>query len=157
MQLGTIKLTHWLWLLAGSGLLIASTGLLSLAQPPRGRPPAGGMPPPPPADARFRDPTQPSPEMREAIEAAQTVPAGPGPAAAAAVMPQIKLKARLLGAIGPPVAMIDVNGRLFVMHEGEESTIANPGGGISTLVVRDLSAAGVTIEVLPLKKILNLQ
>ncbi|HEX3657828.1 MAG TPA: hypothetical protein VHV55_18705 [Pirellulales bacterium] len=153
----SIKLTHRLWLAAAACLLIGGTVSLSLAQPPRGRPPGGGMPPRPPADARFRDPTQPSPEMREAIEAAQTVPAGPGPAAAAPVMPEIKMKARLLGAIGPPVAMLEVNGRLLVMHQGEESTIANPGGGILTLVVRDLSATGVTIEVLPLKKILNLQ
>jgi hypothetical protein len=150
-----MKLARSMLFVAGAWLLIGGTGPLSLAQPPRGRPPAGDAPPP---DARFRDPTQPSPEMRAAIEATQTVPAGPGLAAAAVpLMPQIKLKARLLGAVAPPVALLDVNGRLFVTHEGEETTIANPGGGTSTIIVRELSAAVVTIEVLPLKKILNLQ
>ncbi|HEY5313420.1 MAG TPA: hypothetical protein VIK18_12915 [Pirellulales bacterium] len=155
MKLGTMKRGSSLWLAAAACLLIGGIVSLALAQPPRGRPPAGGAPPP---DARFRDPTQPSPEMRDAIEAAQTVPAGPGQSAAAVpVMPQIKLKARLLGAIGPPVAMLDINGRLLITHKGEEATIANPGGGTSTIVVRDVSAAGVMIEVLPLKKTMNLQ
>lgn len=153
-----MKLAQSTWLAAGAWLLIGAAGSLSWAQPPQGGPPKGGPPmaEPPPADARFRDPTQPSPEMRQAIEAAQAVP-GTGPAAAPPALPQIKLKARLLGASAPPVAMLDVNGRLFTAHEGEETTIVNPGGGTSTLIVRELSATAVQVEVLPLKKTLILQ
>ena len=119
--------------------------------PGRGRPPNNALEQP-----RFRDPTQPSPEVREAIEASQFVPgAAPGSGAAAApVMPQVKLKARLVGAIGRPVAILESNGQMFTVYSDSETTIANPGGGATTLLVRTITASEVQIEVLPLKKLL---
>ena len=105
----------------------------------------------------FRDPTQPSPEMREAIEASQDSPAvGPGIAPAPSV-PQIRLKARVFGTIAKPVALLDVNGQLVSVNAGGEVVVSNPGGGVSTLVIRELTVANVQIEILPLKKVLILR
>ncbi len=122
--------------------------------PGRGPPPNSSAAPP--GQARFRDPTQPSPEVREAIEASQFVPgAAPGSTAAAApVMPQVTLKARLVGSVGRPVAILDVNGHMFTVYSDSETTVANPGGGATTLLVRSITASEVQIEVLPMKKLL---
>jgi hypothetical protein len=124
--------------------------------PMRGQGPSPNKSTVPPGQPGFRDPTQPSPEVREAIEASQFVPStGPGSAAAPAlVLPQVKLKARLVGAVGRPVAMLEINGQLFTVYSDSETTIANPGGGATTLLVRTITASEVQIEVLPLKKLL---
>jgi hypothetical protein len=107
---------------------------------------------------QFRDPTQPSPEVREAIEAERFQPKpgdGQSSAPAAPVMPQVKLKARLIGAVGQPTAVLDVNGQMFTVRANSEVLISNSSTG-ATLIVRELTAAGVSVEVLPLKKTLLL-
>lgn len=104
----------------------------------------------PPGPMQFRDPTQPSPEMRSAIEAEQFVPK-PGDVAPTAgpTMPQVSLKARLIGALGEPTAMLDINGKMHTVHPGNE---VPAGSGGVTVSVRDIAKDRVTLEILPLKK-----
>ena len=119
------------------------------AQTPRTPPP----PRPGTQGPQFRDPTQPSPEVREAIEATQAVPTAANPAAP--VVPQIKLKAKLIGSVGQPMAMLDINGQYYVVHA--DSEIEVPSGGASKILVRELNAMEVRLEMLPLKKVFVLR
>ena len=119
-------------------------------QTPPGRKPAAPRPAEP-----FRDPTQPSPEVREAIEATQVGPDGPGLAAPAPpVMPQVRLRARLVGSVGPPIAIIEIDGQLLRVYSDTETTVANKAGGATTLLVRKITAREVQIELPALKKLL---
>ena len=88
--------------------------------------------------------------MRDAIEAEQFVPKpGDNNAPAAPTLPQVTLKARLIGSRGQPTAVIDVNGKTFTVHPDSEVLAA--GSGATTVVIREISEKGVKVEVLPLK------
>jgi hypothetical protein len=131
----------WLSVALGADLAAAQT-------PPAPAPPRGE-----PQGPRFRDPTQPSPEVRQAIEATQAAPTAANPAGP--IVPQIKLKAKLIGSIGQPVAVLDVNDKLYVVHADTE--IEAPLGSGSRIMVRELNATEVRIEMLPLKRIVVLR
>jgi hypothetical protein len=93
--------------------------------------------------------------VREAIEASQVVPNGPGTAAPALpVLPQVRLKARLVGSVGPPVAIIEIDGQLLRVYSDTETTVANKAGVPTTLLVRKITASEVQIELPALKKLL---
>lgn len=149
--------SHWRKLAGLAVVMLAALGTWSIVQAdPPATPPAPGptyrSPPAGPPAARFRDPTQPSPEMRSAIEAEQFVPKPNDSAPAAPALPTVTLKARLIGSRGQPTAVIDVGGRTFTVHPDSEV----PGSGASTIVVRQISDQGVQVEVLPLKKTIHL-
>lgn len=122
------------------------------AQPPDG---GHGPPPrrePPPA----RDPTLPSPSLREAMEAAQ--PSAPGAGPALAALPPLSLKARIVGRSRDPVALLGLGEKgSLVVHAGREYPLSLPGGSGYTLQILSISAQEVEVEVLPLKRRFILQ
>lgn len=148
--------------IAGICALLAATCLsasAALAQPPDYEAPAGEsttvirrQPPAPAADPQpRRDPTMPSPSLREAIEATQTTPQGPG--APLPALPPLSLKARIVGKLRDPVALLGLGEKgSLVVHAGREYPLALPGGGGYTLHVLAITPREVEVEVLPLKR-----
>ena len=124
------------------------------------RPRTGHGPPranPPPRSQEIRDPTQPSPEVREAIEASQAVPEETGTRGGApppAALPHVRLKARLVGSFARPVAILEIDGQAFTVYTDSETTVASKAGGATTLIVRKITASEVQIELPALKKLL---
>jgi len=96
----------------------------------------------------LRDPTEPSPRMREILVPPQASPqgtvAGPPP------MPQVTLKGRVILSGKPGAAILEVDGKLLGIQAGAETTIAaGSRTGLVTLRVLELSASTLRLEVLP--------
>ena len=112
---------------------------------PRGnRPP--GLPP-------LRDPTQPSPAVREAIEAAQAGPPGAkGAPGIGPATPQMRLKARIISNRTPPVAIVEIDGSPFTVRRDTTLVLSGASSGMQVHVI-DLSPTEVRLELLPATKI----
>lgn len=90
------------------------------------------------------------------MEAAQPSPQGNGPALPS--LPALSLKARIVGKIREPVALLGLGEKgSLVVHAGREYPLALPGGGGYTLQVLSISPKEVEVEVLPLKRRFILQ
>jgi hypothetical protein len=106
----------------------------------------------PPAEKREpKDPTTPSPKMRDALDP-PSVP-GAGSPGAAPQVPKVVLKGRVLAADQPPAALLEVDGKLQIVRKDSQLN----GGGRITLRVVEISRSQVVIEVQPLKETIVLQ
>lgn len=99
-------------------------------------PPAGGL----------KDPTKPSPKMKEVLGSKGT--AGPAPKLAV-----LALRGRVLARDKPAVALLEVEGKLYTVTKG--SVVAGPSNTILRVV--EVNGTEVRIEVSPLKEIVVLR
>ncbi len=107
-------------------------------------------PPAPPAPS-LRDPTLPSARLREAMEvgkAPNLVSTGPTHKS-----PLISLKGRVLAKDRPPTAILEVDGKLYVVGKG--STLNGPGNSVLKIV--ELNKVEVRVEVSPQNETITLR
>ena len=108
-----------------------------------------GVPAPPALP--LRDPTLPSARLREAMEVGKVptlVSTGPGHKS-----PVISLKGRVLAKDRPPTAILDVDGKLYVVGKG--STLNGPGNSVLKIV--ELNKVEVRVEVSPQNETITLR
>ncbi|HWB00851.1 MAG TPA: hypothetical protein VG713_20305 [Pirellulales bacterium] len=117
---------------------------------PRPNPPRDA-PPQSPATTEIppvRDPTQPSDQLRNAIDATRATPAANAPTAAPGV-PQFTIKARLVGRMATPSAILAIDGgQLLNVRKGGEYQL--PNGQLFSVV--EISEAGIEIELISSKR-----
>lgn len=136
----------------GLACLSLLLGCLVLAQP-GGQPPTKKLPPSvpdPAAEPPPRDPTQPSPKLKDALDLQRTLPGQPAESRLSA----IRLKGRIIAKDKPPVALIELEGKPSPVLVTAGSTISL--GSVQLRVV-EVSAAEVRIEVQPLNETLSLR
>jgi hypothetical protein len=97
----------------------------------------------------FKDPTKASPALREAMTPARPTPAPGAPPR----LPTVFLRGRVLAKDRPPTAIVEVDGKLYVVVVG--SLVAGPGNTV--LRITDLTSNDVKIAVEPLKETIILR
>ena len=105
--------------------------------------PGGPEPAPPPKvkkEDEGRDPTRPAPELERVLNAGKSGPA-------AAQMPTVVLKGRVIGPGGKGIAMLEIEGKLYDVRADNEMNVRGPGGSTIRLRVVEVSARGVRIEM----------
>lgn len=108
---------------------------------------------PPPAD-----PTLPGPEMRDLLNQNRTQPSAAAPRPEASALPEIKLKARVMAAGKPAVAVVEIGGKLLTVREGAAITLGDPNDPSRSLqlTVVELSNTSVRLEAVNRKLTLTL-
>jgi hypothetical protein len=145
--------------MAGSGLVL---GILVLAQnsfsQAPAKPPASPQQVPAPAPGSgpsgrpdLRDPTSPSDKIREKLATPSTGTSN-GPAAQPAI-PTMVLKGRIIGGVGAPAALLEINGAIRMVRVGNRFS----GAGNLVFRVAEISSSGVRIEVESTKEIIVVQ
>lgn len=104
------------------------------------------------------DPTIPSPEVRQMLEAGNANrPNNNSPAPPAATIPAISIKARIISRNRPPVAVIDVGGTPLTIHPGDSFSIGGgQGAGALRLKVTEMTQTEIRFEVENRRQILTL-
>jgi hypothetical protein len=115
------------------------TGVKLQDPPPR----EVGTPAPP---GSLKDPTTPSPRMRDALATKSTGPGAPG-------ISPLALRGRVLVKDKPPLALLEVDGKLY--RVSKDSVVAGPNKTI--LRVLDVNSSEVRIQIDPLKEIVVLR
>ncbi len=95
-------------------------------------------------DQVVRDPTRPSPIMRQLIAPAKL----PGQAKAPEI-PVVELKARVINAKRPGVVVLDIDKQTYVVCKGSEFNLAGPKYVGQKIRVVELDADAVTLEIQP--------
>lgn len=115
------------------------------AQPPSTVAPSqsGVVPPPPLSSVNGpqeppRDPTQPSPQMRDLL----TKPKSQD-------LPPLELKGRILTAGQTPLALLALDKHLFVVRQGAEISLDGSYSGMS-IRVAEITGSEVRLEIVPL-------
>jgi hypothetical protein len=93
----------------------------------------------------LQDPTIPSSKLKQVLN--QGKGSGPGS------LPAVVLKGRIISKDGPPAAILELNGKTFIVGKGN----VLPGGGNIILRVEDINTVEVRIEVLPHNEIISLR
>lgn len=88
------------------------------------------------------DPSVPSPQIQDLL--GQNRPAASASTNSSA-MPELKLKARIMGAGKPAVAIIEMGGKLLTVREGSD-VMLNSAGGTLQLKVVEVSTSGILLE-----------
>ena len=129
------------------------------AQPPLDPKPLPVMPPPPKEDVEKIGPIlQPGGQMKDPTTASEKLkgvlnPLKAGAGGAAAAIPPVSLRGRIIFKDKPPTAVLEIGKSLYVVNVG---SVVPTAGGV-TLKVLAINADDVQIEVAPLKQILNLR
>lgn len=96
------------------------------------------------------DPTMPSPEIRSLLDGERTTPN----ATAASPNPTIRLRARVIARGKPGLAVIDIDGSLITVREGDEVSVT-VGAGSVPIVITKLTATDLQVEIGARKQLLN--
>ena len=88
------------------------------------------------------DPTQPSPQLRQAMVRSQA--AGGNRVAVADRLPEIRLRACVIAADRPPAAVVQIGSNYYRVRPGSE-VLAPVDGGTVSLLVEQISPSGVRI------------
>jgi hypothetical protein len=103
------------------------------------------------------DPTIPSPEVRQMLEAGNVNRATPNQPAASPSLPPMSIKARIISRDRPPVAVIDIGGTTITVRPGVEFNIGSGGGGPPLhLKVKEMTQSEVRFEVEGRRQIITL-
>jgi hypothetical protein len=106
-------------------------------------PPNGGSAPRAATSPPLRDPTRPSPALRELLGAAPAKVAAPE-------LPPMELKARIVRQ-GAPAALLLIDGRLHMVRPEDTVPLPSSHGGCVSVRVLAVTPDGVQVEVLPQK------
>lgn len=129
-------------LIVALALLGTAAGQLAAQETPKkSAKPAGNAEP-------KTDPTQPSPELKKALEASKAAAPGSRPQLAS-----VTLKGRILLRDRPPIALIEVDSKTISVNPGSVVTL---GGGVTLKVLR-IDSAEVQIEVSPFNETIVLR
>ncbi len=115
--------------------------------PPAAQPPGNEQPPLRFNPNEFRpgpsDPTIPSAEVRQMLEAGAAKPTVQGPP-----IPNLRIKGRVLSKNQPPAAIIDVNGRTLLVRMDTEIIYSGSSAdqGTMTLKVIGLDTSGIRLQ-----------
>ncbi len=101
------------------------------------------------------DPTRPSPSLREVLEAEAEPPVAPGVTRSPQVeIPEIQVKARVV-MDSQVEAVLEVDGRLLRVVEGDELQIRGARGGLVRLHVKEIHERGVRLQFPPLPGVVS--
>lgn len=101
------------------------------------------------------DPTRPSPSLREVLEAEAEPPVTPGVTRSPQVeIPEIQVKARVV-MDSQVEAVLEVDGRLLRVVEGDELQIRGSRGGLVRLHVKEIHERGVRLQFPPLPGVVS--
>jgi hypothetical protein len=114
------------------------------------QPGAASEPGPVAAEGQLRDPTEPSPRMRQLIDA-------PKAQGKALELPVVELKARIVGGNQGGVAMLQIDKRLIVVRQGSEIALDGMHYGAQRIRVVELNANEVRLDLQPLDRVLTLR
>ena len=120
-----------------------------MPEKPKDDPPAPKIDPILVPGADLKDPTRPSPKLREAMNAGKAAPAAPG----ASRFPVVALRGRIIAKGRPPAALVEGEGKLYTVSQGS----VLPGGGSTILRVTEVSSTEVRLEVAPLNETILLR
>jgi hypothetical protein len=92
----------------------------------------------------------PSPEIRSLLDGERTTPN----ATAVSPNPTIRLRARVIARGKPGLAVIDIDGSLITVREGDEVSVT-VGAGSVPIVITKLTATDLQVEIGARKQLLN--
>ncbi len=100
-------------------------------------------------ESTTRDPTQPSRQLRQAIDVATTTPNSANPGAMPSY-PRFSIKARVVGQNAPPMALLTVDDKItMTVQAGQTYRVPQAGGSTYQVKVRDISSTAVELDLLP--------
>lgn len=100
------------------------------------------------------DPTQPSPLLQEVLRGSGSTGQ---PKNQPQKIPNISLKAKVIVADRPAVAMLDIEGTYYTVQQDAELVFASPTSGTISMTVTKLDRNEIQIELTPLNQTLILR
>ena len=142
-------------------VLLASLVVLAAVGVGWTQPPAGKKALPVPAEVpkkqekaeEPKDPTNPSPKLKELLQPDKSGKYAAPVAGAGPRMPLLALRGRVVSSTGSAVALLEVEGKLYSIAKGSSLS----GGGNTILRIVDITIGEVRIEVLPLNEVVILR
>ncbi len=142
-------------------VLLASLVVLAAVGVGRTQPPAGKKSLPVPGEVpkkqekaeEPKDPTSPSPKLKELLQPDKTGKYAAPVAGAGPRMPLLALRGRVVSGVRPAVALLEVDGKLYSIGNGSSLS----GGGNTILRILEITSGEVRIEVQPLNEVVILR
>ena len=142
-------------------VLLASLVVLAAVGVGWTQPPAGKKALPVPAEVpkkqekaeEPKDPTNPSPKLKELLQPDKSGKYAAPVAGAGPRMPLLALRGRVVSSTGSAVALLEVEGKLYSIAKGSSLS----GGGNTILRIVDITSGEVRIEVHPLNEVVILR
>ena len=100
-----------------------------------------------------KDPTNPSPKLKELLQPDKSGKYAAPVAGAGPRMPLLALRGRVVSSTGSAVALLEVEGKLYSIAKGSSLS----GGGNTILRIVDITSGEVRIEVHPLNEVVILR
>ena len=97
----------------------------------------------------LRDPTSPSPMLRDLIDPGRNQPKS-------MELPLIQLRGRIIGGGQPSAAMLEIDKHSYLVRKGSEILFPGSRPGAQSIRVLDVTAEEVRLEILPLGRSVSL-